>query len=100
MFLAQQHTGTAGGSVPIGGGVVHPTSSNNPVAASVPHGVGTGSIAHHSGSAVNHSSSLLWTKTQQLPEEVFRQVSGQLPSNNDYIYIFIYNICLDKCNIF
>ena len=75
MILGQQHTGTTGNSVPIGGGLVHPTASHNPVAGSASHGVGTSGIGLHGAPGANHSSSLLWTKTQQLPEEIFRQVS-------------------------
>ena len=74
-ILAQQHSGSSGSNVPIaGGGAVHPTSSLNPVAGSGSHGIGPGGIGHHSAPGSNHSSSLLWTKTQQLPEELFRQV--------------------------
>ena len=60
--------------MPIGGAVVHPTASHNPVPGSTSHGIGTSSIGHHGAPGSNHSSSLLWTKTQQLPEEIFRQV--------------------------
>ena len=74
-ILAQQHSGSSGSNVPIaGGGVGHQASSLNPVAGSASHGIGAGGIGHHSGSGSNHSSSLLWAKTQQLPEELFRQV--------------------------
>ena len=74
-ILAQQHSGSSGSNVPIGGGGVgHQASSLNPVAGSASHGIGAGGIGHHSGSGSNHSSSLLWAKTQQLPEELFRQV--------------------------
>ena len=77
LFLAQQQTGAGGGSAPIAGGAIHPTSSLNSGAGSVPHGVGASGIGHHSSTATNHLSSLLWTKTQQLPEELFRQVCVQ-----------------------
>ena len=70
--------GSSGGNVPIGGGGVHPAASHNPVAPSGSHGIGPSSIGHHGGPGSNHSSSLLWTKTQQLPEEVFRQVGNLL----------------------
>ena len=74
-ILAQQHSGSSGSNVPIaGGGVGHQASSLNPVAGSASHGIGAGGISHHSASGSNHSSSLLWAKTQQLPEELFRQV--------------------------
>ena len=75
-FIVAQHTGTGASNVPIGtGGVTHPAATNNPAAASGSHGISSGGIGHHGAPAANHSSSLLWTKTQQLPEDLFRQAS-------------------------
>ena len=74
-ILAQQHSGSSGSNVPIvSGGVGHQASSLNPAGVSVSHSIGGGGIGHLSGPGSNHSSSLLWAKTQQLPEELFRQV--------------------------
>ena len=74
-ILAQQHSGSSGSNVPIGsGGVGHQASSLNPAGVSASHGIGGGGIGHLSAPGSNHSSSLLWAKTQQLPEELFRQV--------------------------
>ena len=76
LLIVAQHTGTGAGNVPIGtGGVTHPAATNNPAAASGSHGISSSGIGHHGAPAANHSSSLLWTKTQQLPEDLFRQAS-------------------------
>ena len=76
--------------------MTHPAATNNPAAASGSHGISSGGIGHHGAPAANHSSSLLWTKTQQLPEDLFRQASGnaiipqitKILHNND-IYILV-----------
>lgn len=46
------------------------------MAGSASHGIGTSGIGHLGAPGANHSSSLLWTKTQQLPEELFRQLQS------------------------
>ena len=61
----QQAPAAGGGSTPNMSAAVHPATPLNPVATA-------GGIGHHGVSTGNHS--LLWAKTQQLPEEVFRQV--------------------------
>ena len=91
--IVAQHTGTSTGNVPIGtGGVTHTAATNNPAAASGSHGISSSGIGHHGAPAANHSSSLLWTKTQQLPEDLFRQASDnaiipQITKNNNILSI-------------